>query len=304
MHSSTKWIFALALLLAGSSALAQDPPVLDVTEELDFDDPEAWAMKYFASISLLTGLGAVEEREPGSVEVAFEATSVPHLDREQRTVGFGGRKEENLNRAPVYGRGRVTVGLPQRFALTLGWSPPVEIDGVEANLVSLALERLFVQRGPWSFGVRIFGQMGEAEGDFTCTAEDASFPAGSDENLFGCEAESEDEVQLDYYGLELTTSRQLQTLGRALWHLGVTVQHLDLEFQVNALTFGFLDRTRQLADGETFSVATGATWTFGEKVRAGAELFYSPLDVQRLGETSASDDGVFNLRVLLRYRLR
>lgn len=304
MYRSLGWILAFGLLIGAGSAGAQDPPVLDVTEELDFDSPEAWAMKYFASVSLLTGLGAVEERRPGSVEVAFEATSVPHLDQEQRTVGFGGRKEEDLNRAPVYGRGRVTVGLPRRFALTFGWSPPVDIDGVEANLISLAIEKVLLQREPWALGLRVFGQVGEAEGDLTCSEEDARFAPGSDQNLFGCEAPSEDEVQLDYYGLELTAYRQLQSLGRARWHFGVTVQHLDLEFQVNARTFGFLDRTRQLADGETFSVSTGATWAFGEKVHGGAELFYSPLDVQRLGETSASDDGVLNLRFMLRYRLR
>ncbi len=301
MNPSKIWIFALLVLVGGGSAVAQDLPVLDVTEELDFDAPEAWAMKYFSSVSLLTGLGAVEARRPGSVEVSFEAISVPHLDQEQRTVGFGGRKEENLNRAPASGRGRVTVGLPKGFALTLGWSPPVEVDGIKANLVSLALERLLLKSGRWTVGARFFGQTGTAKGDFTCSTEDARFPSGSPENPFGCEAESNDEVQLDYYGLELTTSRNF---GKALWHFGASVQQMDLEFQVNARTFGFLDRTRLVTDGTTYAVTTGLTFSLADRVRLGTEIFYSPLDVQRLGETSTSDDGVLNLRLMLRYRLR
>ena len=41
-------------------------------EDLDSDRPEAWAMNYFSSVSLLAGLGTPYSREPGSVEVGFE----------------------------------------------------------------------------------------------------------------------------------------------------------------------------------------------------------------------------------------
>lgn len=297
----------LALLLAGGGLApleAQRTEVLDVVEQLDFDDPEAWAMKYFASIGLLTSLGAVEAREPGSVELGLELGSVPHLDREQRTVGFGGLKEEDLNRSPVSARGRLIVGLPRGASLTFAWAPPVRIDGAAANLVSAAVDKVLVSGPVWTFGARVFAQLGEADGDFTCSAEDASFPVGSPDNAFGCEAESSDEVQLDYYGVGLTAARRAQLPRRPDLHVAVGAQHLDLEFQVDARTFGFLDRTLLLADGETFSAAAGASWELGGRGDLGLELFYSPLDVRRAGESSASNDPLLNLRALYRLRLR
>ena len=48
------------LLFLGATPAAQAQGVIDVTEELDFDRPESWAMKYFASLSLLTGMGVPE----------------------------------------------------------------------------------------------------------------------------------------------------------------------------------------------------------------------------------------------------
>jgi len=294
----------MGTLALGVPAAAQRTEVLETVERLDFDRPEAWAMKYFASVSLLTGLGAVEDREPGSVEAGFEVISVPHLDQRQRTVGFGGLKEEELNRSPVSGRGRVTVGLPWRSAFTLAWSPPLDIDGVEASLLSLALEKVLYAGEAWSLGARIFGQVGTAKGDFTCTAEDSRFPSGSPENAFGCEAASRDEVSLDYVGLEVVAGYRTASPKVPDFHFGTSVQHMDLEFQVNARTFGFLDRSLLLTDGETWAATAGATWALGRKGHLGLELFYSPLDVQRQGETSASDDGLFNLRALYRLRLR
>ena len=73
-------ILGLLVLWLASPVNAQT--VIDFTDELDFDDPEAWAMKYFTSATLLTSIGAVETLEPGAIELGFEAMQIPHLDRE------------------------------------------------------------------------------------------------------------------------------------------------------------------------------------------------------------------------------
>ncbi|MCB1056601.1 MAG: hypothetical protein KDD11_13950 [Acidobacteria bacterium] len=300
-------LLALFLVGAVSAALpagAQDLPVIDPVETLDFDAPEAWAMKLYASVGLLTALGPIEARAPGSVELGIEVLSVPHLDREQRTVGFGGRKEEDLNRSPAWARGRVIFGLPRGFAATFAWAPPVRLDGVEASLVSAAIEKSLVARGPWSLGVRLFGQSGRVHGDLTCTAEDARAEPGSPGNAFGCEAPSDDVVTLDYAGIELTGGYAFEGPHAPRLHLSLAGQHFDLETRVRAQTFGFLDRTRLLANGETLSVAAGATWPLAGKLALSIEAFYSPLGVQRLGETSSGTDALFHLRAMLRYRVR
>ncbi|MEE8278611.1 MAG: hypothetical protein V3R89_07825, partial [Thermoanaerobaculia bacterium] len=76
----------LALLGLAQAAFGQR--VLDITEDLDFDRPESWAMKYFTSVTLFTGMGVPRRMEPGSVEVGLEAGWVPTLSDRERTVGF------------------------------------------------------------------------------------------------------------------------------------------------------------------------------------------------------------------------
>lgn len=290
----------LALCLAGP-VMAQQ--VIDFQQDLDFDEPEAWAMKYFTSISLLTSLGAVETLEPGGFELGFEAMQIPHLDQEQRTVGFGGFKEEDLNRAPISGRLRLRVGLPKGFGLTLGLIPPLEVQGLEASLISLAIDKVIYERDAFSLGLRAYGQVGETKGDLTCSEEDASFPLGSPENSFGCREPSNDEVTMDYFGIELVGAYRFQGDRAPTLHAGIAGNRLDMEFQVDALTFDFRDRSLLFADGETLSLTAGATWKILERAKLGFEVFYSPLSVERLGQERESDD-LLHARVQLRYRVR
>ncbi|HVS64714.1 MAG TPA: hypothetical protein VMT85_14560 [Thermoanaerobaculia bacterium] len=304
---------ALALLLAlpfGGSPAAAQVQVIDPIEDLDFDDPESWAMKYFSSASLMTSLGPVQDRVAGELELGLEALSVPDLSEDQRTVGFGGNKEEDLNRSPAFGRIRLAVGLGGRFSLTAGWMPPVEVDGVEANLVSLAIERPIVSGQRWSLGWRLYGQTGTAEGDLVCTREDAASPPGSPGNRFGCQEPSNDEVTLEHYGAELVAAVTLNDTFRL--HFGAGAVEHDLEFQIDAFTFDFQDRTLLLAAGSTVTATAGATLRVSGRLSLAAEVFYSPLDRRRRRGMPIEDpallrvidDELLNLRGMLRYRLR
>lgn len=299
------WV-SLLLLTPGFAvpAFAQDVPVISPTEDLDFDRPEAWAMKHFASLSLLTGMGAPQARQVGSVELGFEAGWIPNLSAEERTVGFAGTKEEDLNKLSAFGRLRATFGLPHRFALTAGWVPPVEINGVKANLISLALERSLLQRGAWALGLRLYGQTGDIEGDFTCGDRDLESPPGEPGNEFGCEERSQDTYDLVYGGVELNGSYLLSGQRSPRLHLGLAANVLDMEFQVDAVTFGFRDRTRLRTDGWTYSMNAGADWYLGGNTGLVVELFYSPLDVIRPPRTAPRGDDLLNLRLMVRHRLR
>ena len=125
---------ALVLLVSlAPAAEAQRTEVLDIVDPLDFDEPEAWALKYFTAVSLLTSLGGVEVREPWSIEVGLELTSVPHLDREQRTVGFGGFKEEDLNRSPVSARTCHSSPRPRESRSTVDQCRPSGIQRTETD---------------------------------------------------------------------------------------------------------------------------------------------------------------------------
>jgi hypothetical protein len=288
------------LLVATAFAGPLSAQVIDDVEILDWDRPEAWAMKYFNSVSILTGLGPPVAREPWTFSVGLELDTIPRLSEDQRRIGFGGAKVEDINRLPALFRPRVTVGLPVKISLDVAWVPPVELRGVESNILSLALERPFYSAGPWTLGVRVYGQLGKVTGDFTCSEDDASFPPGPPENVYGCEAPSADELTLNYLGAAFTGGFLFK---KTQFHWGVAANSMDMEFQVDAVTYGFVDRTLLLADGWTWSINGGASWQLGGRTSLAAELFYSPLSVTRPPSISQENDPLFNLRAMLRIDL-
>jgi hypothetical protein len=100
--SVPKALLIVCALCIGVSARAQ--PVTGAVERLSPDRPEAWAMNYFTASSFMTGFGATPALRPGRQTAAVELGHIPHLDAEQRQVGFSGFKEEDLNKSPVIGR--------------------------------------------------------------------------------------------------------------------------------------------------------------------------------------------------------
>jgi hypothetical protein len=292
----TAWMVCVALALAAQVTAQID----DRVEELDWDRPEAWAMKYFNSVSILTGLGPPMAREKWSLSIGLELDTIPRLSEDQRRIGFGGIKVEDINRLPAIFRPRVTVGLPAEISLDVAWVPPVELQGVTSNLLAIAFERPVYSADPWALGVRVYGQIGKIEGDFTCSEDDASFPPGSPGNIWGCEAPSEDELTLNYVGAAFTGGYRLK---KTDFHWGLAANYMDMEFQVDAVTYGIIDHSRLLADGWTWSLNGGASWRLGARARFSAEIFYSPLSVVRPPSATTENDPVLNLRTMLRIDL-
>lgn len=296
------WLSCALLLALGRETLARE--VVKTTENLDSDRPEAWAMNYFTSVSLLAGLGTPYSREPGSIEVGFEIDWIPKLGKEERRVGSNGVKEEDVNKAPIFARPRLTIGLPWRFALILSYLPPIEVFGVKPNLFAFALERPIYERRPWTVGWRAYGQIGEVKGAFTCPADVARFASGSPRNLFGCEKESSDTATQRYGGLELSGSYRIEKAKGLTPYLAVAGNFLDTRFQADALTFGFRDHRQMEAGTWTFSASAGVTYPLTERLQLSGGLFYSPLWVTRPPFTSNQNDPLFNARAMLTYRLR
>ena len=197
----------------------------------------------------------------------------------------------------------MAVGLPRHYRITFGYTPPVRLSGVRPNLFSISIGKVIRAQRTWGLGIRLSGQVGYTEGDLTCTAEEAA--AGNDpaRNPFGCEKASNDRVEQRYTSLELTTTRYNRRGGFEP-HIGLAVNHLDMEFHVNARYLGLIDRTRLLADGFTLSATAGVGRPISERFRFAAQLFYTPLDVVRPPRTSTENDGLFNARAMIAYRVR
>src|SRR6476469_6714441 len=152
------------LLLSAGCEDAQQTIAND--ELLDHGRTEAWAMEYVDAATVMTPFAADTPLATGQWNVAVDLAEIPRLSREQQRVGLHGVKQEDLNKSPVFGRLRVDVGLPAAFRLSLGWTPPVQINGLRTHhLVAVALGRPMFQRAGFGLGVRVFGQYGNAEGD-------------------------------------------------------------------------------------------------------------------------------------------
>jgi len=292
----------ILMLLAGVPVRAQQL-VISETETLAFDRPEAWGMKYYASLGLLTSMGAPERRAPGEVALGFEGASVPQLSDEERRIGFNGTKLEDVNRTSFFGRVRGSVGLGAGLALDLAWTPPIEFDGAKPNLLAASLSRPFSLSQSWRLGLRGYGQIGKIEADITCSADEVAGGSNIDLNPYLCVEPSQDESRQKAVGLELVAG--YDSGGRFKPYAGVAVTYMDLEFRVNALYGAGLieDHTVQLTDGTTVAALAGVTFAPSPRWRISGEAFYSWLDIKRPPATTASNEGFFNVRFFVSYKV-
>lgn len=291
-------VLPLAGALYAASAGAQAQTVIRGNERLDTDRPETWAMNYFTASSFMTGFGATPALRPGQWTAAVEVGHIPHLSDAQQQVGFGGFKQEDLNKSPVIGRLRGLLGLPGGWVAELGYTPPVEIDGARPRaLVAAAIGRLLLERGDFSLSARLFGQHGSVSGDITCPAELAGIE-DEERNPYGCHAPSDDRLRLNHYGIELTAGVHRDAWR---WHAGVSSLRSEPQVQVDAYTYGVHDRSRLVAKDVVPTIALGATRAYGQHWRWGVEVFYVPLRVRRGDGRSSDNDPLTSVRLHLRY---
>jgi hypothetical protein len=275
-----------------------------VIDRIRFDRPESWALKYFASATLLDGLETPRSREFGALSIGLELGWLPRLSAEQRKIGFNGTKPEDLNKAPFFVRPRLTIGLPARVSLVVAAVPPVRSFGITPRLIAVAVERPVVEFLRWIVGVRGYGQLGTVRGAYTCPQSVLGFEPGSPGNLYGCQAESSDTATLRYAGGQVSVAR-LPASGRGLSpHAAVSVNYMDLAFEVNARTFGYLDNSHMASRGVTWSASAGVEFPVTGRIGANVDVFYAPLSVRRGFGASPENDGLLNVRALLAYRFR
>jgi hypothetical protein len=293
---------AVIVLSFAATPAARAQGVVEGTEELDFDRPEAWGMKYFASLSLLTGMGVPERMGGGGFALGFEGGFVPQLSDEQRRIGFDGTKLEDVNKTKFFGRLRAAVGLSDNYTLDIGYTPPFEVGGATPHLFAVGIGRPFDLSESWRLGLRAYGQFGTIDADITCSADEVAAGPDPELNPLLCEEPSDDRLKQKLIGGELSVG---YFSGRWRPYAGAAVNYMDLDFQVNARYDGLVDSTLQLTDGVTFSVTTGLGVTLSESWYLSGELFYSWLSINRPPPgTPTENDGFLNGRFLVAYRFR
>jgi hypothetical protein len=302
MKRAPRAVLHLCLLAVATASPAAAVETLTGREEIDFDRPEAWAMKYFASVTLMTGLGTPRPLRLGALRLGAEAEWIPAVGAAQEVVGFAGTKAEDLNKLPAIGRLRITVGLPWQLSLTLSYLPPISIAGVEPNLFSLSLGRPLRLTRNLSIGALAYGQVGSVEGSFTCPDRAVRAGADPERNPFGCLAVSHDHVDLNYAGLELSVSYRIRAAHGLEPYGSFAVNYMNLGFRVRARYGDTIDRTRLTTEGATFSTTAGLLFPVTRRLDLVGEVFYSPLTVQRPPDVATRVEGLFNVRGMVAYR--
>lgn len=291
----------LSLTAIPRSVAAQ--PVVRGSYEIDFDRPEAWAMKYFAAVTLPGTFGAPESLRAGQLDIAVEYGQIPALSESERRVGFNGTKVEDLNKVPYFVRPLLRIGVGKRLTLSAGYIPPVERNGAEASLFSLGIARPLLETDHWRLGLGLRGQKGTVRGDFTCSEQTVAAGLDPIRNPYRCEAVSDDEYEVASLGLEISAERRLGRAGQWRPYAAIAWDHMDLEFGVHSRHSGLDDRTRLLTDGGIWSLTGGIAYRLGAKWDLAGEIHYSPLDVVRPSPSgSTRTDELVNARALLRYR--
>jgi hypothetical protein len=192
---------------------------------------------------------------------------------------------------------RFDVGLPAAFRLTLGWTPPVRINGLRTrDLFAVALGKSLIRGERFNLSARIFGQDGGAEGDITCPARLAGI-TDPEVNPYGCSAPSDDRIALRHYGADMTAG-----WARAGWHWHMSVGAIRMEPEVNvdARTGSIRDRSRLVARDVAPYLAFGTGPDVANGWRATVEYLYVPLQVRRDGETRSHNDPLGSVRLQLR----
>lgn len=226
-----------------------------------------------------------EATTAGTVRVGFEGEYIPKPNAEiQRTGKCFLQKSEHTSLSPVFGRPRITIGLPASFAIEASYLPPVKIADAKPNLGSVAISH--TQRLPFSrvaggatLMIRAHATFGNVKGPITCpkSALQTTAPSAA---CYGT-TPSNDTFNPNMYGIDLLAGIRppLSVFG---FYAGAGANQIDPHFQVGFTNGqGGVDRTKvQLENPVTrLTLTAGTTAHIQNRIDLGAQIFSVPQDV-------------------------
>lgn len=277
LSSRTRWV---TLLIAAAGAL---PLGAQQRRALDDRDPQAQLMGYYAATMQFGAIGLADRA--GRLELGGAATLIPSLSLADRSVGFGGTKPEDSNLCPLYPRLTAAKGFGG-FSLEAGWTPPVTVCGVKANVLAVALGYRFTLGTSWDGQVRLSGLTGHLDAAITCS-KDAVVDTLNLTCYLG--SPSADRVAPLAVAADFAAAWQGWRARRIEPYVSVGVRYERIDFDVNytrtaaqAATVLPLrvppldDHERLRSSLSRLQLAAGASWGATNRLKLAGELFYAP----------------------------
>ena len=290
----------MKLRLTIFSLLIFFPCVTYGDQKVDLDSPEGWAMAFMTASAQNLGQMPPHSINLKDISISAELSSIPHLTREQQRIGFGGYKDEDLNKSPAFGRVRANIGLPWEFNAEISWTPPIQSNGSKPDhLWGAALSRPLVNNEKISVGVRLFLLRGGVIASVTCSEDTVAFAPYTLRNSAGCVAQSEDKLQMDHEGVEFFLSFNNSSAIRP-W-ISLASSNIDNSVEIDAPLKSGRERAAVYSTGSIQTLTFGLIYEISNNLSLNVASSYTPLDVQR--PTSLSDnDNFWNVRAGLTIR--
>jgi hypothetical protein len=244
---------------------------------------EGKLLAFYTAPIVFSMAGAPEVLPPASLRIGLEGEYIPKPDNaiEQTGVCFT-QKSEHTSLSPVFGRPRITIGVPFGFALEAAYLPPVTIARATPNLFSFALSNAHHYSVGGARGttlmLRVHGTFGNVKGAITCPESQLQQTSPS-QPCFGTNP-SKDTFHPDMFGGEVSAGFAPGDGGISFYG-GLGANRIDPHFQVGFTNGnGDVDNTQVELESPVTRGALfgGFTAVVGRIFDLGAQVYAVPAD--------------------------
>ena len=268
-------------------------------ERVDFTSPEGWAMSYMTAASLNLSDKFPEVLTLGQFNITAAISTIPELNEEQQRIGFGGFKSEDLNKSPVFGRGKITAGFYWDSIIELSWTPPLEIDGAKPEQMwGTAIAKQIYTNDAFNLGMRLYKFNGQATASVTCSEENVMQPLYSPGNISGCIGTSKDQIDMSHDGIEILFQRE-SSIGFKPW-FSLASTRLKPSVQINAPLELIQEEAFIETSGRLMTLNLGLNYKLSDNWLLNLGTSYTPIDVQR-PEMTGGNDNFWNIKIGLTF---
>ena len=125
---------------AVAAALAFGAGVAGAQCKVSSNSNEGKLLAFYSVPIVFSAATTPEVLAPGAIRLGFEGEYIPKPSAEiQKSGKCFTDKTEHTSLSPVFGRPRLTIGLPGSMALEASYLPPIKIADAKPNLASAAL---------------------------------------------------------------------------------------------------------------------------------------------------------------------